>query len=63
MPYGEVSPYSESGLAPRMAPWPHAARRPGFRVVVASLALATMMAFVAGVGSTVTYFKAFKDDV
>lgn len=57
MPYGDLTPYRDTNVEPRSTAWPEPALRQGFRVGIVSLALATLMSFAAGVGSTVVYFQ------
>jgi hypothetical protein len=61
MPYGDLTPYRDPNAIARSASWPEPAVRQGLRVGIVSLALATLMSFVAGVGSTVVYFQSINE--
>ncbi len=61
MPYGDLTPYRDPNAVARSASWPEPAVRQGLRVGIVSLALATLMAFAAGVGSTVVYFQSINE--
>lgn len=54
MPYGDSSVVVETS-------WPQAAQRRGFGLL--PLALATLLSFVAGAGSTLVYLQTFKDEI
>ncbi len=54
MPYGDSSVVVETS-------WPQAPQRHGFGLV--PLALATLLSFAAGIGSTLLYLQTFKDEI
>lgn len=61
MPYGDLTPYRDPNAVARSASWPEPAVRQGLRVGIVSLALATLMSFAAGVGSTIVYFQSINE--
>ncbi len=53
-------PYGDSSVAVETS-WPQAPQRRGFGLV--PLALATLLSFAAGIGSTLLYLQTFKDEI